>query len=285
MSLRDATERAPGPLATVPLGVLAASALAWVVLLVGATWGGGAEAYAASMSVGPSVTSVVLFLASWQAMALAMMLPTSVRFLALYRVVTSDGEDRFARRAGVCAGYALAWAWLGGVAALVGEALYRSTGVDVRLEAHSSLLAGGVLALAGAFQLTSLKSRCVSICGQPAAFLMRHYRRGIANAVELGLRYGLVCVGCCWALMGAMVVLGGGSIVAMGLLTAIMVAERALGWDRRFVKVVGAACIALGLLVALSPGAVPALASNAGGWVQMNSPMGSGLGWMAWCHG
>jgi predicted metal-binding membrane protein len=268
-----------------PTGALAVIALAWITLLVAATAGGGSGLYASSMSVGRTVGSMVLFLGVWEVMVVAMMLPAGIGFLALFRVVTSGSRFRSVRRISVCVGYALAWVWTGCIAMLVGATLYRTGSVDVWLESHANLLAGGVLALAGGFQLTTLKRRCLAICNHPATFLMRYYRRGVGNALALGLRYGLVCLGCCWALMALMVVLGGGSLLLMMFLAVIMFAERAMSWDDRFVKIVGLTGVALGVFVAASPDAVPALAHNAGRWIEMNSTMQTPThGWLSWCH-
>jgi predicted metal-binding membrane protein len=268
-----------------PPAALALSALAWVALWVLATAAGGAELYVSSMSVGRTVGSAAVFLGAWEIMIVAMMLPSSIGFLGLFRVVTSASSFRAVRTASVGIGYALAWAWMGWATMLVGATLYRSGSVDVWLESHANLLAGGVLVLAGGFQLTTLKRRCLAICNNPVTFLMRHYQRGIGSALALGLRFGFVCLGCCWALMALMVVLGGGSLLLMMLLSVIMFAERAMGWDDRFVKAVGLTGIALGVCVATAPDAVPALAHNAGGWIAMNSTMQMpDHGWPLWCH-
>ena len=56
-----------------------------------------------------------------------------------------------------------------------------------------------MLALAGAFQFTSLKDACLNKCRHPAQFLMRYYERGTAGGFRLGARHGAFCVGCCWA--------------------------------------------------------------------------------------
>jgi predicted metal-binding membrane protein len=237
------------------------------------------------MSVGGTVGSMVAFYGAWEVMVVAMMLPSSIGFLALFRVVTAGGRFRSVRRISVCVGYALAWAWMGCAVMLVGVTLYRTENVDVWLKSHANLLAGGVLLLAGGFQFTTFKRRCLVICNDPATFLMRYYRCGIVNALALGLRFGLVCLGCCWALMALMITLGGGSLFLMMLLTVIMFAERAMGWDDRFVKIVGLTGVVLGVFVTASPDAVPALAHNAGSWIEMNSTTQMpNHGWLFWCH-
>lgn len=269
----------------VPVLALLVSALAWVALWTTAT-GGGSGLYASSMSVGPTVGSAGVFLAAWEIMVLAMMLPSSIPFLAFFRAVTAGGRFAWVRRMSVCVGYALAWLWIGLVTVLVGETFYRTTIVDVWLESHANLLAGVVLVLAGGFQFTTLKHRCVDICSHPAMFIMRRYGRGVGDALALGYRFGFICIGCCWALMACMVVLGGGSLFLMMTLTIVMFAERVMGWDDRFVKVIGVAGITLGAVIAASPDVLPALAQNTREWVGMQSTtIHLQMPGMGWCHG
>ena len=46
---------------------------------------------------------------------------------------------------------------------------------------------------------------------------MRSHRKGVGGAWRLGLRYGVLCLGSCWALMLVMFGLGVGSVVSMPL--------------------------------------------------------------------
>jgi predicted metal-binding membrane protein len=268
-----------------PVLALLISGLAWIALWATATTGG-SGLYASSMSVGPTVGSAGVFLAAWEIMVLAMMLPSSIPFLACFRTVTAGGRFALAQRMSVCVGYALAWLWIGVVTALVGETLYRTTTVDVWLENHANLLVGVVLMLAGGFQFTALKRRCVYICSHPAMFIMRLYGRGVADALALGYRFGFICVGCCWALMASMVLLGGGSLALMMVLTVVMFAERVMGWNDRLVKLTGLAGVTLGVVIAASPDVAPALAQNMREWVGMQSTaMHLLMPGMEWCHG
>jgi predicted metal-binding membrane protein len=274
----------PVRLRDLPVVAILAAAIAWT-LLIAASAGERPGPYGSSMAVGTTLYSGLVFLAAWEVMVVAMMLPSSLGFLALFRAITAGRQLAGALRVSVCVGYALAWAEVGFVTILLSELLYRSDGLDLWLEGHSNLLAGTVLVLAGAYQFSSLKRRCLAICVAPQMFLMRHYRRGVLGSLLLGLRFGLVCIGCCWALMALLVILGAGSLLLMGLLTAIMLAERTFGWDRRFVRLVGAAAVCLGLLVGLSPSLAPGLTSNAANWVQLAAAGIPAGGSMAWCHG
>jgi hypothetical protein len=94
------------------------------------------------------------------------------------------------RRLPVAVPVAIALAW----------AAADATGVAGRFH-HDALLGRGTPSLAGAFQFSSLKDRCLTECRHPAAYLLRHYRRGPRAAFRLGWGHGLYCLGCCWALM------------------------------------------------------------------------------------
>jgi predicted metal-binding membrane protein len=82
---------------------------------------------------------------------------------------------------------------------------------------------------------------------------MRHYRRGARGGFDLGRRHGLFCIGCCWALMALMLVMGAASLVWMAGLGAVMYYERVGRHGRGLTPVVGVLLIAWGLLVAVHP--------------------------------
>jgi predicted metal-binding membrane protein len=266
-----------------PLVALGASVIAWMALIVATTSNTGSQIYNSSMMTRSSVGSIFEFLGAWEIMVIAMMLPSSLGFLTLFRVATSDSRFPIVRRTAVCVGYALVWLGVGWITMVISILPDRVESLGAWLGSHPNLLGGSVFLLAGIFQFTTLKQRCLTICSHPMGFFARHYRRGLGNALALGVRYGLVCVGCCWALMAIMVVAGGSSLYLMIVLTAIMFAERLLGWNKRFVAYVGLACLALGVLLAVSPGIAPVFTQNAEIWVKMGSVQLSHYQ-IFWCH-
>ena len=108
--------------------------------------------------------------------------------------------------------------------------------------------------LAGAFQFSSLKDRCLRKCRHPGSFLLAHYRGGEAGAFRLGRLHGLYCLGCCWALMLVMFAAGVASLVWMALLTALMVHEKTRPAGARAVPVTGVALLGLASVVLLNSG-------------------------------
>jgi predicted metal-binding membrane protein len=203
---------------------------------------------------------------AWQVMTAAMMLPSSLPLLRLFaRASAGQAHPRLARFAFVAAYFAV---WTGfAIVALTGAAgLQRLSHHQPWWHERPWLVGGVVLLLAGGFQFSSLKERCLRQCRSPFGFLRRHYRRGVGAAWELGVRHGLFCLGCCWALMLVMVAVGVGHLAWMAGLTGVMVLEKTWRRGRRLTPVVGAVLLAWGLLVLAHPGWLPApLGLTAGG--------------------
>lgn len=188
----------------------------------------------------PLSMALILFALSWQTMVVAMMVPTSLPMIRLFRMTSSSQPEQARVLGAFLSGYALVW-MVFGFAALGGDVLlHRFEDSSSWLSARPWLLPSSALALAGAFQFTGLKDRCLSECRHPGPFLLRHYRRGSRAALELGVRHGLFCLGCCWALMLLMFAVGVANLTWMAVLTALMVYEKTgqLGeWVSRYAGV------------------------------------------------
>ena len=97
------------------------------------------------------------------------------------------------------------------------------------------VVGAGVLAVAGAFQFSALKYHCLDKCRTPLSFVMEYWR-GYAqqwHALKLGLHHGAFCVGCCWAIMLIMFVVGTGSVGWMLALGTVMAVEKNMPWGRK----------------------------------------------------
>ena len=146
-------------------------------------------------------------------------------------------------------GYALVWSAFGLAAFCFDASLHAAVNSSGWLAHHDWWIGGSVLALAGAFQFTSLKDACLDKCRHPAQFLMRFYERGPAGGFRLGARHGLFCVGCCWALMLVMFAAGVASLIWMALLTGVMIHEKTRPMGARAVPVTGAALLGAASIV------------------------------------
>ena len=193
--------------------------------------------------------ALALFACAWQAMIVAMMLPSSLPLMRLFGSVTTQRPRPLRLRASFYGGYALVWTAFGLAAFLFDVGVHATVDAWPWLSRHDWLIGGSLLAAAGAFQFTPLKYACLDRCRAPGAFLLRYYERGAGGALRLGLRHGAFCLGCCWALMLVIPAAGVASLAWMAILTAVMVLEKTHPAGRRLAPVVGVALILFSSIV------------------------------------
>ena len=244
-----------------PPMVAVAIAVAWALAVGAEISGRGTALHHDALIEGnlPYALALVLFLVAWQAMIAAMMVPSTLPLLRLFSAAATGQPRPRTAVAAVLAGYALVWTAFGWLA-FVGDTMVHAT-VDRTpwLQRHECLVAGVPLALAGAFQFSALKDRCLEVCRHPGAFLLRHYERGLPGALALGRRHGLYCLGCCWALMLLMFAAGVANLWWMAGLTALMVYEKTGTGGQRAVPVAGIALLVCAALVLAHPQWLPPL--------------------------
>ena len=71
--------------------------------------------------------------------------------------------------------------------------------------------------------LTPFKGACLTHCRSPLGFLMSHWREGTAGALRMGIEHGTHCLGCCWALMCVLFVVGVMNLVWVAAMTIFRV--------------------------------------------------------------
>jgi predicted metal-binding membrane protein len=205
---------------------------------------------------GEIVVPAVLHALAWLLMIAAMMLPTVLPLLNLFRRLIAGRRDAGALMVRVVAGFACAWLAFG-LLAHGADALVRATATTSDwFVMHGAWVAAGVLAAAGLFQFSALKYRCLEQCRTPFGFVTARWH-GVAPAREafrLGLDHGLFCVGCCWALMLVMFVVGIGSIGWMLALAAVMAAEKNLWWGKHLRTPLGVALVGWAVALVALPG-------------------------------
>jgi len=206
-------------------------------------------------STWPSPARLAAFAAVWLLMVCAMMLPTVTPLTRMFEMVSARAPRPEAARAGLYAGYLAVWVCFVPLA-LIGDAgVHALVGAWDWLAARPELVLAATLIIAGAYQFSPLKDACLTACRNPMGFLWQHYRRGPWAAWMLGVRHGLSCLGCCWALMLVMFATGVGSLAWMLALTGVMVIEKTSRLGPRLVAPVGIALIVAGAVIA-----VPAMA-------------------------
>jgi predicted metal-binding membrane protein len=196
----------------------------------------------------PPALAILVFIACWQVMVVGMMLPSSMPMV--YMFIHASRQERRPMRAVVVflAGYAVVWTAFA-LAALAGDSqIHRAVDSWQWLARHTWVIGSATFAIAGLFQFSGLKERCLKECRSPFGFFVRYYRRGTRNAWNLGLRHGLFCLGCCWALMLVMFGVGVGSVTWMAALAGVMLIEKTAPKGKLLSPVVGVAMLALAVI-------------------------------------
>ncbi len=201
----------------------------------------------------PWLAAAIVFLVCWQVMTLAMMLPSSLPMLRLMTYAARQQAQTTKVISAFLTGYAAVWTAFALVAFTGDTLIHRAVDGSPWLAAHSYLIGAATFALAGVVQFTPLTERCLKACRSPLGFFARHYRAGVGGAWRLGLRHGIFCLGCCWALMLVMFGVGIGSLAWMAALAGVMTIEKAVPGGRRIVPLVGMALLLLAGLWLLHP--------------------------------
>jgi len=195
--------------------------------------------------------TALLFVAGWSLMTIAMMLPTSLPLVILFRTITQRRANQSTLTAILVLGYLGAWIAFGVLAHFGDFWIHRIVESDRWLHANTWLLGAAPLIVAGAYQFTPLKYICLDKCRSPYSFVVEHWQGGNEKyqALRLGLDHGLFCVGCCWSLMLLMFAVGIGSLVWMLALAAVMSVEKNMPWGRGLSSPLGVVLLTAGLTV------------------------------------
>jgi len=225
-----------------------------------ATMSSMAPASVSSMQGGgsQSIPMLPLFLLTWVVMMVAMMFPAVVPVVVTFdRWVRRTQRSRLAT-ALFAGSYLLVWSSIGLVfyAAMVYlEPLIPPGMASVRWGA-------ALLVVAGVYQLTPLKTKCLEQCRSPLAFVAEHatlLRRSGLGPAKVGAVHGLFCLGCCWALMLVLVLLGMMSLAWMAAVAGLIFLEKVLPGGSRVPVAVAALLIGTGGVFLVFPQTLPAI--------------------------
>jgi len=241
---------------TGPRPGLAAREAAVLLILAAGAWAATVTiARGMSGMTGTMGLGLAAFVAIWTLMMAAMMLPSVAPAAALYaRTVQSH---RTVRLAGMVAGYLAVWA----AAGLPAYGLARMTGsLTSQHPSAAHVLAVVTFAVAGAYQLSPLKDRCLAHCRSPLALLL-HYGsyRGRSRDLRVGVHHGGYCLGCCWGLMVILITVGVMNLVAMVGLAALVLTEKTWRWGVTAGRIAGVALLALAVAAIWLPWLAPGL--------------------------
>jgi predicted metal-binding membrane protein len=225
------------------LALIAALAWAWLWRQWAAKSGSansmvGMDMPAMDMSGGAMIAPVdsLAYLVSafvmWLLMMIAMMLPSAAPMILLYARLSRGARMQGAALAptAIFAGvYLTVWGGFSVIAALAQWLLVRSGAVsELGLTFGDRRIGGALLIVAGLYQATPFKRRCLDACRSPLSFIMRLWRPSWAGAARLGFAHGTYCLGCCAGLMALLFVFGVMNLIWVAALALFVLIEKTL---------------------------------------------------------
>lgn len=221
--------------AIVVAAILIIAAIAWAyTVYVAETRMGMGDGMSMGMAMADmrswSAANFGLMFLMWAVMMVAMMTPSAAPMLLMFAAVNRRRREREAPYVSTgifLAGYVIIWAVFS-VAATGGNwGLHQASLLSSMMGASTTGFLGGALLLAaGAFQWSPLKTACLKQCRTPMGFMMTSWREGPGGALRMGLEHGAYCLGCCWALMLLLFVLGIMNLVWIAALAAFVLVEK-----------------------------------------------------------
>lgn len=204
---------------------------------------------------------IAVFVAVWTAGMAAMMFPAISPMVLLYNRLSKGGsesqsvvvEETGNTIPGVkmmlfIGSYLAVWS-LTGIALLLAWSVPAATLAGMLNTTSFGIFLGSILMVAGAYQFSPLKSKCLGYCESPMSFFMRRWRKGISGALSMGTYHGLYCLGCCWPYFLIMVALGWMDILWMALFAGIIFVEKIWSGGIWAARVAGVALMVTGVAV------------------------------------
>jgi predicted metal-binding membrane protein len=216
---------------------------------------GGGTASLLTMGMG-----IPLFMAMWVAMMAAMMFPTAAPMTLMFARLQSSRRTSgkpYVPTAFFVTSYLALWVAAGALAFLAATLIGRVADQSPWLLANGPRITGGIIILAGLYQLSPLKAVCLRTCRSPLSFILNHWRDGRRGSMVMGVQHAAYCLGCCWLLFVLLFPLGIMNLAAMGVITAFIFAEKSAPWGMRIANGLGVALVVFGIVVAVLPSSLP----------------------------
>jgi predicted metal-binding membrane protein len=188
----------------------------------------------------------------WAVMMAGMMLPSAAPMVLMFTSVQRRQGMRPVPMTGLfLAGYLLLWGGFAIAAAGLQIGLERAALLSPTLALLNARVTASSFVLAGLYEFSPLKHRCLQQCRGPLAFIIGHWRPGLAGAFRMGATHGALCLGCCWVLMLLLFAAGVMNLLWVAALSALVLGQKVLPGGRWTWSLTGTAMLAFGVVLLL----------------------------------
>lgn len=209
---------------------------------------------AMSMPAPWTTAMFALTFAMWWVMMFGMMLPSATPMILMFATINRNklqSTQDFVPASVFTLGYLIVWGVFSAGATAAQWELDRLAMLSPAMATISPVLGGALLIAAGIYQFTPLKQACLRHCRSPLAFVLNHWRDGWGGALRMGIAHGAYCLGCCWALMALLFVVGVMNLLWVAAIAAFVFAEKLLPRGAWIGYVGGAAMLGFGAWMAV----------------------------------
>jgi predicted metal-binding membrane protein len=184
----------------------------------------------------------------WSVMMVGMMTPAALPVLVLFAQMKASRGNTAPSHAALLFGatHITVWVLFSVLAASLQWLLHQGSLLSSGMILTSPIAGGLILIGAGVYQLTTLKSGCLRRCQSPLGFLLTNWREGTKGVIELALRHGIYCLGCCWALMLVLFAVGVMNLAWVAAITVFILVEKFGPAGSQISKAGGVAMILIG---------------------------------------
>ena len=189
-----------------------------------------------------SIGYAAVTFAMWSIMMVAMMIPSATPAI----VGIASRAEGASRAAFFIVGYLIVWIGFSAVATSAQYAFDSAHVLSDAMAIRSEAAAGLIVIAAGLYQLSPLKRNCLRRCCSSKDFCGDDQIHSPSAAVRAGLTYGVSCLGCCWALMCLLFVVGVMNILWIAAIAVVVLAEKTLPWGLRIARVAAVGLIGWG---------------------------------------
>ncbi len=238
-------------------GLLLVTVLAWWYLLHLAR---GMESTSTMDAMGPiarpwGATDLGFTFVMWTVMMVGMMLPSAAPMVMVFATIHRKRGERgesYAPTGLFVLGYLIAWTGFSAAATLTQWGLQAVVLLSPMGIGTSPWLGASLLIVAGMYQWTPLKFACLAKCRSPLGFLITEWRDGAHGALLMGLRHGVFCTGCCWALMVLLFVGGVMNLLWVAVIAGFVFVEKMIPAGELVAKLTGVALAGAGVWMMVS---------------------------------
>ncbi len=237
--------------AVVLLGLIGITLLAWAYTIHLASNMGGMN-MAMPDAQGWGALELFLSFLMWAFMMAAMMVPSASPMVLMFAATlerTGHRQGALVQSGLFVLGYLAVWTGFSLLTTLAQWGLHAAALLSPVAVSTSPVLGGALIMAAGVFQWSPLKHACLRRCRSPLGFLMTEWREGPGGAFIMGLRHGMFCVGCCWALMALLFVTGVMNVLWIAAIAGFILVEKVIPAGAHVARLAGLLLIVFGILM------------------------------------